>query len=246
MSSFHRRIEIVGNHAQDGGTVRAALEDDFHHFRAWVEHRDGKVSAVGGESVRYPYSACLAAPKQLEALKGMSLTGVAHSVTRQTDQAHQCTHLLDLAGLAIAMAARGTIYRRYDIEVPRRVDEQTHASLQRDDGWRLAWSIDGPVIRGGKYEGVSLRVGMARWALSELDDLEAEAALVLRRCVLISLGREYDLDRQDHAAPTGLCYSQQPERAEQALRIKGSTWDFSTRAEALCRSDQSWLKGAAE
>jgi len=82
---------------------------------------------------------------------------------------------------------------------------------------------------------------MARWALQTLSEEEAEAALILRRCTLISLGRERDLDRQTHAVPSGLCYSQQPERAEQAIRVKGSTWDFGSSQEKLCASDHDWL-----
>ncbi|MNV97966.1 hypothetical protein D3C71_1931600 [compost metagenome] len=70
----------------------------------------------------------------------------------------------------------------------------------------------------------------------------AEAALLLRRCTLISMGRAYNLDEQVHAMSTGLCYSQQSERAEQALRMKGSTLDFSDKPLKLCAQDQKWLR----
>jgi hypothetical protein len=82
---------------------------------------------------------------------------------------------------------------------------------------------------------------MARWALHNLSNEEAEAALLLRRCTLISLGRAHNLDAQAHAASTGLCYSQQPERAVLASRMIGSTWDFSAAQSALCADDQDWL-----
>jgi hypothetical protein len=49
------------------------------------------------------------------------------------------------------------------------------------------------------------------------------------------------LDAQVHAKPTGLCFAQQPVRAERALRQVGSTWDFSDRADVLCADDESWL-----
>lgn len=75
---------------------------------------------------------------------------------------------------------------------------------------------------------------------------ESIAALLLRRCTLISLGRMNNLDAQVHASSTGRCYSQQPVHAPQALRIKGSTWDFSETAGMLCQDDQAWLAGKPE
>jgi len=73
---------------------------------------------------------------------------------------------------------------------------------------------------------------------------EAEAAIALRRCVMISLGRHKPLDTWVHAVASGHCYAQQPVRAEQALRMVGSTWDFSGRADDLCADDAAWLAGA--
>ncbi|WP_417780127.1 DUF2889 domain-containing protein [Stutzerimonas xanthomarina] len=242
MSTFRRRVDIVTSEEHGEGEVRAALEDDFHHFRVWAKYQAGALIAVGGKAIRYPYTACLQATEPLERLVGMPLSRVAHSVTRQTDATHQCTHLLDLAGLAIAAAARQSRRRRYDIEIPGRVDNRTIARLTRDQDWKLDWSVNGPLIEAPEtYAGVNLREGMARWALQTLSEEEAEAALILRRCTLISLGRERDLDRQIHAVPSGLCYSQQPKRAEQAIRMKGSTWDFESSQEQLCASDQDWL-----
>ena len=243
MSVFRRRVEIMATRTNDAGEVRAALEDDFHHFRVWVRHRAGVVSAIGGEALRYPFSLCPQACDQLQQLLGMELDRVAHSVTRQTDASHQCTHLLDLAGLAIAAAARDTRQRRYDIEVAQRIDDRTRAVLLRDHDELLSWAVNGTRLEGPPpYTGINLREGMARWALSTLTEEMAEAALLLRRCTLISMGRAYNLDEQVHAMNTGLCYSQQSERAEQALRMKGSTLDFSDKPLQLCAQDQAWLR----
>lgn len=241
---FRRRIEIVSTLQEAFGEVRATLEDDFHHFRVRARHRDGILYEVHGEALRYPYTTCRPAASQLDQLIGMPLNRIAHSVNRQTDAQHQCTHLLDLAGLAIAHAARGTDRRLYDVQVPDRIDERTQPVLLRDGELLLAWDVRGSVIEGpAPYTGVNLREGMARWALTQLPEDEAEAALLLRRCTLISLGRMNKLDAQVHASSTDRCYSQQSSRAEQALRIKGSTWDFSATAAPLCRGDQAWLVG---
>jgi hypothetical protein len=83
--------------------------------------------------------------------------------------------------------------------------------------------------------------GMARWALGTLAPEESEAALVLRRAVGISKGRGMNLDAQVHAHPNAHCYSQQPRRADQALRMIGSTWDFADLPERLCVDDRDWL-----
>ena len=242
MTVFRRRVDIIAVTGQRPGEVRAALEDDFHHFRVWVRHNGHHVTAIGGEALRYPYSLCPQACSNLEQLVGMELDRIAHSVTRRADASHQCTHLFDLAGLAIAAAARGTRQRRYEITIGERIDNRTRAILIRDSQEELTWDVNGTFIEGpSPYSGINLREGMARWALNSLSEEAAEAALLLRRCTLISMGRAYNLDAQIHASSTARCFSQQPERAELALRMKGSTLDFSHDKASLCAQDQQWL-----
>lgn len=239
---FRRRIQLHALHNTTGGVVRAALEDDFHHFLLELKYKHGEVAEIRAEAPRHPYSVCPGAVGPLEALIGMHLDPIANAVTRHSNASLQCTHLFDLAGLAIALAARGDKWRTYDIEVPRHVAGRTRATLLRDDGWRLEWWVHEEQIEAPQsYAGVNLRQGMARWVLSTLPQDEAEAALVLRRCALIALGRLRDVDADAHAHATGRCYAQQPERAERALRIIGSTQDFSARPETLCSADVVWL-----
>jgi hypothetical protein len=247
MPSFCRRIQLEGRQTSHEGEVRAVLEDDFHHFRVALRHRLGRVIEISAEAQRHPFTECPNAAAPLNALRGMQLDPIASAVTRHTDASLQCTHMFDLAGLAIAAAARGISHRRFDIEVPRHVDGRSHARLVRDDGLRLDWEVqDRTIVSPSPYAGVDMRQGMARWALSSLAADEAEAALVLRRCALIALGRLRDIDKDLHARPSGRCFVQQPERAPQAIRIVGSTWDFTAHPERLCRDDQSWLHAFAE
>lgn len=121
------------------GEVRAALEDDFHHFRVHLRHDHQTLIDITGEALRFPYSACPQATEPLRDLIGMRLSPIAHSVTRQTDAQHQCTHLLDLAGLALAAALRPPQVRRYDIQVPLRVNDRTEPSLQLNGVPFFAW-----------------------------------------------------------------------------------------------------------
>ncbi|KAF3996156.1 hypothetical protein [Glaciimonas immobilis] len=242
MTLFRRRIQIASNAYGDRGEARAVLEDDFHHFRVAVFHQDGIVTDVAGYSLRNPYTSCPAASGELMSLKDMPLNSVANSVIRATDASVQCTHMLDLAGLAIAAAKRGIQHRRYDIEVPRRVGIRTSGKLVRDGIDLLEWQIENTIILSpAPYAGINLREGMARWALTTLPEDEAEAALVLRRCMVISRGREHDLDLMKNAVASGNCYAQQVDRAAQSLRIIGSTLDFTVAPELLCAVDQDWI-----
>lgn len=238
MGAFRRRIVIAHEGGPRRGTARAALEDDFHHFRAAVDHEFEQVLHVEGSALRNPYTLCPSAAGPLNGLVGMRLDRIASSVARVTEASLQCTHLFDLAGLAIATAAMQRPRRQYDIEVPDRVNGRTQAKLWANGDLLLDWQLDGLVIAGPN---VSLREGFSRWALQTLSPDEAEAAIVLRRCAMISLGRQKNLYIQIHAMPTGHCHVQQPERAALALRIVGSTWDFSERAAVLCADDEKWL-----
>jgi predicted glycoside hydrolase/deacetylase ChbG (UPF0249 family) len=242
MLIFRRRIGIDSTGDLARGEVRASLEDDFHHFRVRLAHAGGKIQHVDGWAVRHPYSTCSLAANQLSRLVDAPLNGLAHAVMRMTNPAEQCTHLMDLAGLAIAAAARSITQRWYDIAIPQRVDGRTLATLDKDGARMLAWELlDTTIVAPVPFEGVSLREGMAAWALAHLVEDEAEAALILRRCALISLGRAKNLDAQVHAEPTGRCFVQQPVRAEQGLRRVGSTLDFTAAARDLCAADREWL-----
>jgi len=242
MLQFRRRVGIHSTGDATGGEVRACLEDDFHHFRVRIAHENGTLQLVEGWAVRHPYSTCPLAATQLARLVNAPLNGLAHSVMRVTDPTAQCTHLMELAGLAIAAAARTIELRWYDIEVPRRLAGRTLATLAKDGVPMLAWELlDTTIVGPAPFQGVSLRKGMAAWALANLPVEEAEAALVLRRCALISLGRAINLDAQLHAEPTARCFVQQPERAAQGLRIVGSILDFSDATQDLCATDREWL-----
>lgn len=239
MRVTRRRIRIV---ARDG-EARAAVEDNFHHFRIAVRHAGGVVTSVASDAIRHPWSGCPLAGPQLDQLTGKPLTADVGAVIGYTDARSQCTHLFDLAALAIAAAARGSDSRTYDISVPERIDGRTQARLLRDGEPILHWDLQGSLITApGPFGGVDLRRGFAAWVAEHLAADDAEAALVLRRGVFISGdGPRVDLDTLAHPYATGGCYVTQPQRNSTFRRMVGSTYDFSDRAPALTADDDGWL-----
>lgn len=235
MGAYRRRIRLV---AADAAVV-ADLEDDFHRFRVTLRHDGTRVVAVEGEALRHPWTACPGAVEPLRLLAGMPLAPSATAIRDHGDPRQNCTHLFDLAGLAVAHAASGRSARTYDAVVPDRVHLRTWATLARDGEPLLAWDVDGLTIDGpAPFAGVALRGSFIRWATETLDPDTAEAAIVLRRACEISFGRLQDLDAIEVATELGgvmlgTCHAFQPERIELARRVKGTTRDFSDAADAL-------------
>jgi hypothetical protein len=107
--------------------ARAELEDDLHRFAVIIVHDGVRVRAIHGLPIRVPWSLCPQAAAAFDDLVGMPLSAHPLAVFRHTDGSQQCTHMLDLAGLAIAHAARGTRLRQYDVEAPY-VEERGRAA----------------------------------------------------------------------------------------------------------------------
>lgn len=142
----------------------------------------------------------------------------------------------------MAAAMRGTTWQSYDVEVPARKSNLTTARLWRDGDLLLNWDMDYLTIKSPTpFAGRNVQRGFGSWAVEVLPLDIAEAALVLRRCVIISLGRSRNLDLETSANPTGNCYVQQPARASDARRVIGSTLDFTNGRENLCADDEAWL-----
>jgi len=244
MGLLRRRIEIATRpDVGGGGEARAVVEDDYHHFRVTVRHQARQVTEAYSASRRFPTAICPLAGDQLAELVGMSLSASSVAVMLQTDARQQCTHMIDLAGLAVAAAAQGVARRTYDVEVPDRIRGRSRPALWRDGALVLTWEMDGPmIIQPEPYAGRAIGSGFTGWAQGHLPPDLAEAALVLRRAVFISGGRGIDLDAPGRqTGPMGGCWTWQPERAARAVRIKGSTLDFTDRAEDLTNDDQAWL-----
>jgi hypothetical protein len=226
---YRRRIRLrAENHL-----IQGTLVDDFHDFSVALVHDGVRVSKIEGAARRIPWVTCPGAALPLTLLEGMPLSRSLRSIARHTDPRAQCTHLFDLASLAVSFAASGGAARLYELAVPDREGTRTLASLSRDGAPLLRWQIDGARIEDPPpFAGHTLGGGFSEWAEMTLDPELAEAAQVLRRAASISYGRRFDFDRVPDARTFqnqagGACFTFQPARVAEALRLVGNVRDWT-------------------
>jgi hypothetical protein len=144
---FWRQIKLEASN----GVCTGEVADNVHHFRVTVTHADGVITKVDGEGIRVPWTTCPFAIEQLQTIVGAPLNVEGRLCVEQT--AH-CTHLLDLARLAVAHALRGGV-RTYDIEVRRGADgNDLVADLARDGAPYQSRALDrspGTLSQAGRY-----------------------------------------------------------------------------------------------
>jgi hypothetical protein len=241
--NYRRRIRLV---AGEPGIVEAGLEDDAHYFKVVLQHDGNKVEAVEATAPRPPWSTCADAAQPLQALVGMPLSRSCLAGGAWTDALQNCTHMFDLAGLAVAHAARvvagtGDSRRQYDAVVPYGgVTGTRDVHLHRDGELVLAWTVDGDrCLSPPPFSDVPFTGGFLQWAEQTFAPDDAEAAIVLRRACAIGRVRGVDLDQHQYLSEvTGLatspnCYASQPERVTISFRNRGTIRDYDKNPDAM-------------
>jgi hypothetical protein len=226
------------------GFARADIEDDPHRYGVIVHHDGERITAIEGVPLRTPWDLCVDAAQQLQLLIGMPLAPSPTAVHRYTRAAQQCTHMFDVAGVAVAHAARGIAARQYDVEVPvTAVDGISELYLRRDGELILHWRVERDVIVApAEFAGRDVRT-LQKWAETALNDPDQyEAVVLLRRAMKIAACRYYDLDTAPVASAIGDvdqvmggCFVYQPGVAERAARKIGSMRDFTRHPELMLR-----------
>jgi len=234
---FRRRILVT----TAAGVARADVEDDVHRYGVLVRHDGTRVTLVEGFALRTPWTPCRGALAALDRLVGMPLSSNPVDAFGYTKATEQCTHLFDLAALAVAHATRGTPRRQYDADVPVfDMESPRVATLRRDGEVVLTWSIARRtrILGPGVFTGRDVRTVLT-WAESgvPLPD-DREAVFVMRRAWLVSVCREFDQDRFPSAlaplrAKLGACFVYQPGVVDLAMRNQGSTLDFTDASERM-------------
>lgn len=229
---FRRAIRI---HA-DEGWVRAEIEDDYHHFAVAIRHDGEQVTDGEGWAIRYPWSQCPMAVGALPELAGLALTTDPTAVYRHVNPLGQCTHMLEVAGLAITQAARGLGKRRYDVSVTDPEAGRVDAELLCDGTLLARWVLqDGAIIDPPERRGQRPASFRSR-AMSDLPHAEAETLLIMRRAIGLGAARSIDVDSFPTAAAMQrepACFVFRSGVAERARRRYGSVRDFSDTAGPL-------------
>ena len=96
---YRRRIRLT---SPVKGRVAAEMEDDFHHFGVELEHDGERVTAIQGSAARFPWTTCPAAAVELQGLVGAPLATRSTAIADHIPARQNCTHMYDLAGLALA------------------------------------------------------------------------------------------------------------------------------------------------
>ena len=232
---YRRSIRLV---TTEPGTVVGDLEDDFHRFRVTVRHDGARVLAAEGEALRWPWTTCPGAVEPLALLAGAPLTERCTGIGAYLKPRANCTHMFDLAGLAVAHAARGTTTRRYDVSVSPSRDREGRAMLERDGVVLHEWTlVSNRAVAPEPFSTVPWEGGYFRWAEETFDPEAAEAVVVLRRACTIASGRGIELDSIPAASElvymTGACYTFSPERMPVAYRVRESVRDFGPEPDAI-------------
>ncbi|MFM5906351.1 MAG: DUF2889 domain-containing protein [Novosphingobium sp.] len=202
--------------------VVAALEDDIHRMMVALVHDGETITSVEVMQERVPWNMC---PGSMERLQndfvGLPISGVG----RRLDKKANCTHLFDLAGLALRHAFdEGEAY--YEILVSDPVDGANSAVLRRNGEDRLLWQIaDDVIILPEAAAGLAL-IGLRPW-IESLGPEDRHLARMLQWAALVSHGRHmpWETDANMRALP-GSCFASQPGRHEKCQRT-GERIDFS-------------------
>ncbi|MFM6931975.1 MAG: DUF2889 domain-containing protein [Novosphingobium sp.] len=218
LPGFRRRFAVTPSPR----AVTAALEDDIHRMAVTVHHDGEKVVRVEADMARHPWDMCPGAVAKVEA----DFTGrwLAPS-DRTIDKKANCTHLFDLAELALRHAGNAAP-TLYEVLVSDPVDGCVTAVLRRDGQERLRWLLhDDMMLAPHPAQGLPL-IGLRSWIATLPEDQKFEARM-LQWASLVAHGRlmPWEPDTEFRALP-GSCFASQPGRHEKCQRI-GERIDFS-------------------
>ncbi|WP_313802916.1 hypothetical protein [Sphingobium sp.] len=223
----------------EAGVVTAWLEDNFHHFGVRLMHDGNRVTRIAAATIRFPWTTCGGAGQPLKALEGQALIARPDALSTLLPMQFQCTHLFELAALAMVHAAHGDVDRRYDMVVRKdsAFPGRHRGTMGRDGRDVLCMDIDGSMIQApAAYSGHDLYKGFRKW-LAGFSDEEAVTLWLMRRLFWLSAGLVHFKPRPV-AAGTGmgaLCHTYQPEQRYHAYAMNTIIDVTDTRVTLLSR-----------
>jgi hypothetical protein len=228
---YRRRIRLMRN-----GPEVTGMLDDTHHA-IWVRiGNDGNVitTATGGFS-RMPNTACPGAGIALRELCGLPLSTSLSTLYGAGRPQRNCTHMFDVAALAVVHATRESAPRVYDVAIPDAATGRQRAEVQLDGRMIHSWLIaDDRIVDPIAYTGRALIGGFSAWAYSTFEGDIQEAALVLQKGWFVSRARRYVVDAAPPialatwaGARSGACYAYTEPQFSAAWTLPGYVRDFS-------------------
>jgi len=237
---FRRRIRV---HPGDG-MVTVELEDGNHGFRLRLHHDAQAVTAIEADPIRHPFGTCAEAVRPLQQFVGARLADGARALRERIAAGEHCTHLYDMAMLALAHAGRGGRALQYDMAIDDETDRPARAEIRRDGVVVHAWKVrDKQVVEPQALAGKPMMRGFHAWASQAFAGDALEAAGALQRAYFVAQSRRYDFDPPElnpataDGMPHGSCYSYNRGVVERAFRSGGTVRDFTHGAERLLRFD---------
>lgn len=243
MGTEHRVIRMVAARRDGIVEVRAAIEDRFHNFRVSAALSSSSVADIAIEPIRFPYTLCPAAGSRLDMLRGAAVSPRMSDYSRLLDSRHQCTHQFDTAAMALALATRGVLTRRYQIAATELSEGVIKGMIACDGAEILRMRIEhGVIVAPADFAGRPLGSGFTTWSAT-LDIEMAEAALLLRRMIFIAMDSRHadDYERAVHAPAFGGCWVQQPAQNTSAIRLKGRVLGIDVPVGRLTTGDEAFL-----
>lgn len=226
---FRRRFRLVG----EEGSVTAVLNDDFHAMWCRIGHDHVTVRSVEADTIRIPKSTCPGAVLPLQELVGTALHSDRKSFYGAGRTARNCTHLLDLAHLAILRAGRGRFEQIFDIVMPDAVDDVGGVQVWIDGVLVHDWSLHGDeIVAPATFAGRRLFAGFSGWAASQFEGDALDGALMTQKTYFVSRGRRYIVDQLGlatnvEAEREGNCYSFSEPQLSVAHDLIGYVRDYS-------------------
>jgi hypothetical protein len=243
---FRRRIRLIREGNAHSGNVQGALEDCNHGFRSTVFYVNDKVTDIRPEFMRIPFTTCDGAYKPLQSLVGASAESTPAELLALAPPLSNCTHLHDLTLLAIAHTQRKEKIVQYDVEVTDAIDGFSELRVWRTtdhDNKKLMhhWqSSNYKISSPPELKENPLFMGFSRWANETFSGIDNEAAFVLQKGNLVSIGRMLDVnamegsrakDENDRIA----CFTYSPENSAHGYRIGRTVRDFTNTEEQLLK-----------
>lgn len=244
---IYRRSILLCN--QDGKTT-AELEDNNHALRILLIHNRKVVKGISAETIRVPNNTCDGSVNLLQDLVGARLSASPRAIIGYTKRRANCTHLYDLAVLAVSQAWRGETRRRYDIEIPDEVEGVTTSNVRRNGQMVLRWTLKNNVIQSPRlFRGLHAVQGIRPWLEKNLEGDELEAALTLQQGHFVAQSRIFNLNAiaghrlEEDTMMEGVCYAYGPGIIKKGYCLANTVKDFTHTPEKMLQFGKTTTPG---